>query len=145
MEREMMPLKSPVSTYRLSNKSKRILKTVHPDLASVVSRAIEITEVDFTVLEGVRTLSRQEELFKSKATRTMRSRHLANPIDGLARAVDLGAYVNGSVKWDWDLYHKIADAMFKAAKELGIEIEWGGHWKSFPDGPHYQLPWSKYP
>lgn len=28
---------------------------------------------------------------------------------------------------------------------LAIPIEWGGHWRSFPDGPHFQLPWKHYP
>jgi peptidoglycan L-alanyl-D-glutamate endopeptidase CwlK len=30
--------------------------------------------------------------------------------------------------------------MKQAAYELNIKIEWGGDWKSFKDGPHFQLP-----
>jgi peptidoglycan L-alanyl-D-glutamate endopeptidase CwlK len=55
------------------------------------------------------------------------------------------AKVGDEVRWDWPLYHKLDEAMKQAAAALGIEIEWGGDWKSFPDGPHFQLPWATYP
>ena len=126
-------------TYKLSQKSLDRLSGVHPDLMAVVKRAIEITEVDFAVLEGVRSRTRQEQLFEQKATKTMNSRHLTG------HAVDLGAYVGGSIRWDWPLYYQIADAMKAAAAELEIPLTWGGDWKTFPDGPHFELPWAQYP
>lgn len=125
--------------YKLGLRSKQRLKGVHPDLVEVVKRAIEISEVDFTVLEGIRSEKRQAELLAKGASTTMRSRHLTG------HAVDLGAYVDGSVRWDWPLYHKIAAAMKQAAKEQGVAMEWGGDWAKFPDGPHFQLNWEKYP
>jgi peptidoglycan L-alanyl-D-glutamate endopeptidase CwlK len=125
--------------YKLGLRSKQRLKGVHPDLVAVVKRAIEISEVDFTVLEGIRSEKRQAELLAKGASTTMRSRHLTG------HAVDLGAYVDGSVRWDWPLYHKIAAAMKQAAKEQGVAMEWGGDWAKFPDGPHFQLNWEKYP
>lgn len=126
-------------TFKLSQKSLDRLTGVHPDLVDVVMLAIGKSEVDFAVLEGVRSLARQEQLVKAGASKTMRSRHLTG------HAVDLGAIVSGQVRWDWPLYHKIADAVKDAAAELSIPIEWGGDWKSFPDGPHFQLPWQEYP
>ena len=123
----------------LSKKSLDRLTGVHPDLVRVVKRAIEITTVDFAVLEGVRSKARQEQLVKAGASQTMNSRHLTG------HAVDLGAYVSGSVRWDWPLYHKIADAVKQAAAELGVPIEWGGDWRTFKDGPHFQLPHKEYP
>jgi len=126
-------------TFRLSQKSIDRLSGVHPDLVAVVKRALEITEVDFAVLEGVRSRTRQEQLFKQKATKTMNSRHLTG------HAVDLGAYVGGAIRWDWPLYYQIADAMKAAAAELEIPLTWGGDWKTFPDGPHFELPWAQYP
>ena len=125
--------------FKLSQKSLDRLSGVHPDLVAVVKRAIEITDVDFAVLEGVRSKARQEQLIKAGASQTMRSRHLTG------HAVDLGAYVGGSVRWDWPLYDKIALAMKAAALELQVAIEWGGDWKSFKDGPHFQLTWEEYP
>lgn len=125
--------------FKLSQKSLDRLSGVHPDLVAVVKRAIEITDVDFAVLEGVRSKARQEQLIKAGASQTMRSRHLTG------HAVDLGAYVGGSVRWDWPLYDKIALAMKAAALELQVAIEWGGDWNSFKDGPHFQLTWEEYP
>ena len=122
--------------YRLGKRSKERLKGVHPDLVRVVERAIEITDVDFGVLEGLRTSERQKQLVAAGASRTMRSRHLTG------HAVDLGAWVDGEFRWDWPLYHKISKAVKQAAKELGVPVQWGGDWKSFKDGPHWQLPWS---
>ncbi len=126
-------------SFKLSQKSKDRLVGVHPDLVSVVNRALEISDTDFAVLEGVRSVARQEQLVKAGASQTMKSRHITG------HAVDLGAYVAGSIRWDWALYHKIADAMKAAAKELDIPLEWGGDWVSFKDGPHFQLPWKEYP
>ena len=125
--------------YKLGKKSLSNLKGVHPDLVKVVKRAIELTECDFTVTEGLRTKERQAQLLKEKKTTTSNSRHLTG------HAVDLAAWVDGTVSWNWDHYYKIAEAVKQAAKELNISIEWGGEWKSFPDAPHWQLPWSKYP
>ena len=126
-------------TYELSKRSKDRLTGVHPDLVRVVKKAISISDIDFTVLEGVRSIARQKQLVKSGASQTMRSRHITG------HAVDLGAYVGGSIRWDWPLYYQIADAMKAAAAELEVPLTWGGDWKTFPDGPHFELPWADYP
>lgn len=126
-------------TFNLSAKSLGRLAGVHPRLQAVVKLAIQMTPVDFAVLEGVRTIERQRELFKAGASTTMRSRHLSG------HAVDLGAIVDGQVRWDWTLYHQVAAAVKDAAQQLGVPIEWGGDWETFKDGPHFQLPWSEYP
>ena len=126
-------------TFILSQKSKDRLSGVHPDLVRVVKRAIEVSEVDFAVLEGVRSKARQEQLVAAGASTTMNSRHITG------HAVDLGAMVYGAVRWDWPLYSKVANAVKKAAAELNVPIEWGGDWKKFKDGPHFQLPWKEYP
>lgn len=119
----------------LGSRSLTNLQGVHPDLVKVVKRAIQISECDFTIIEGVRTTARQAELVKKGASQTKNSRHLTG------HAVDLGAWVNGTVTWDWKYYYQIEKAMKQAAKELNIPIEWGGDWKTFKDGPHFQLPW----
>lgn len=126
-------------TYSLSNQSYRRLDGVHPDLVRVVELAIALTDVDFTVTEGVRSLVRQQQLVAAGASQTLKSRHITG------HAVDLAAFVGGKIAWDWPLYHKIADAMKSAAKELDIPIVWGGDWKSFPDGPHFELDRKAYP
>lgn len=123
----------------LSERSLSRLEGVHPDLVRVVKHAILVTTVDFSVLEGLRTEERQQKLFAVGATSTMNSRHLTG------HAVDLGAYVDGEIRWDWPLYNQIGAAMKLAAINESVDIEWGGDWLSFRDGPHFQLSWAKYP
>lgn len=125
--------------HKLSDRCLRRMRGVHPDLVKVVKRASAISEVDFIVTEGLRSLARQKKLKAKGASRTLRSRHLTG------HAVDVAAKVDGKVRWDWPLYYRIADAMKQAAKEYGVAIKWGGDWKSFKDGPHYQLTWKRYP
>jgi peptidoglycan L-alanyl-D-glutamate endopeptidase CwlK len=126
-------------SYVLGARSRAKLVGVHADLVAVVDRAIQISEADFTVLEGLRTLDKQRQLVAAGASKTLNSRHLTG------HAVDLGALVDRQVRWDWPLYHAIAKAMKAAAAERAIPLEWGGDWKSFKDGPHFQLPWKAYP
>jgi peptidoglycan L-alanyl-D-glutamate endopeptidase CwlK len=127
-----------MSKYNLGQRSRDRLLGVHPDLVRIVNRAIELTEIDFTVIEGLRSADRQKQLLVEGATTTLKSRHLTG------HAVDLGAYVDGKISWDWRYYEMIAAAMKAAADELKLPVEWGGDWKSFKDGPHFQLPWSTY-
>lgn len=125
--------------YKLGQRSRLRLKGVHPDLVKVVEHAINLSAVDFTVLEGLRTPERQKLLRDSGASQTLNSRHITG------HAVDLCAFVDGEVRWDWPLYHKIAAAMKQAAKDLNVAIVWGGDWRRFKDGPHFELDRRKYP
>ena len=97
---------------KLDARSVDRLRGVHADLVKVVLRAAEITDIDFMVTEGVRTVMRQAELFKAGATRTMKSKHL------IGRAVDLAAIVDGDVRWDWNLYFLLAGVMKTAVAYL---------------------------
>ncbi|MNS16444.1 Peptidoglycan L-alanyl-D-glutamate endopeptidase CwlK precursor [compost metagenome] len=126
-------------TFRLSQKSLSRLQGVHPHLVAVVKRAIEITEIDFMVTEGLRTKERQAELVKKGASKTMNSKHLTG------HAVDLAAMVGSEIRWDWPLYHKLAAAMKRAAAEQGTKITWGGDWRTFKDGPHFEVDPKVYP
>lgn len=157
--------------FKLGPKSKKKLVGVHPDLVKVIERAIELTTVDFTITEGVRSIERQKEYVASGASTTMDSRHLVGA-SGVCYAVDLGALINGEYRGDWPLYNKLASAVQQAAKELSIDVVWGGVWdrklvdigdpaagveayvrrrkamgkkKVFIDGPHFELSREKYP
>ena len=125
--------------FKLGKRSIERLQGVHPDLVRVVERAIDLTPVDFTVLEGLRSPERQQTLVASGASQTLNSRHITG------HAVDLGAWVDNQVDWSWPLYHQIANAMKAAANELGISIVCGADWKKFPDGPHFELDRKYYP
>jgi peptidoglycan L-alanyl-D-glutamate endopeptidase CwlK len=114
------------------------MKGIHPDLRKVMDRAIAITDMDFTVLEGLRTLAQQRRYYTTGKSKTMRSRHLTG------HAIDIAPMVDGKVTWDWAVYDRLAPIIKKAAQDVGVKIEWGGDWK-WRDGPHWQLPWRDYP
>ena len=126
--------------FALGRTSEMRLNGVHPDLVRVVRRAIAITPIDFTVLEGMRTLARQRQLVARGSSQTMNSRHLTGHAVDIAPLDD-----DGDVSWDWPLYHQLAPVIKEAARAEGVSIEWGGDWRSFKDGPHWQLPWRGYP
>ena len=115
------------------------LEGVHPDLVRVVKRAAATSDLDFTVLEGLRTLDRQKQLKAQGATKTMDSRHLTG------HAVDLAPMLDGKVSWDWPLYHRLAKIVKAAAAAEKVPLTWGGDWRTFKDGPHWELPWKQYP
>ena len=139
-------------THVLSARSRTRLQGVHPDLIRVVERAIQLSRQDFTVLEGVRTLERQKQLYAQgrtkpgpKVTWTLNSRHFVDPKTGYGHAVDLAPF---PIDWsDLTKFDAISRAMFDAAKELGIAIRWGADWdrdgqpreRGESDSPHFEL------
>ena len=125
----------------LSPGSERTLLGVHPQLANIVRRAARLMDGDlgFRVTCGLRTIDEQARLYRIGATRTMRSRHITG------HAVDLAAEFEGAVRWDWPLYARLNKVMQQAAGLSHLDLEWGGDWRTFKDGPHWQLPRTSYP
>jgi peptidoglycan L-alanyl-D-glutamate endopeptidase CwlK len=147
--------------FKLSKRSLNNLQGVDERLVEVVKIAIEVTRVDFGVIEGLRTVERQRELVASGASQTMESKHISG------RAVDLMAYIGSRASWELNLYDDIADAMKIGAMEVGVKVRWGGAWnvpdirdwdgsmqdamdhyidtrrsqgrRPFIDGPHFEL------
>jgi peptidoglycan L-alanyl-D-glutamate endopeptidase CwlK len=149
-------------SFQLSTRSRERLLGVDERLVAVVHRAIEITTVDFGVVEGVRTPQRQIELFEKGASQI---REGGKHVEG--KAVDLMAYIGDRGSWELNLYDNIADAMKQAAIEKNVGIRWGAAWnvpdirlwrgtmeeamnyyiderrkqnkRPFIDGPHFEL------
>lgn len=147
--------------FQLSDRSINRLIGVHPDLVNVVKRAIEISEYDFMVVEGLRTIETQKKYVAEGKSKAMNSYHLTG------HAVDLAPLENGSIDWSnkKGQFDSVAKAMEQAAKELNISVEWGGVWdknmleydnphkehmlyvarqktkgkSAFVDKPHYQI------
>lgn len=154
--------------YSLGGRSLAELEGVHPSLVAVVKRAIEITEQDFSVHDGLRTVAEQREYVRRGVSKTMNSMHMKQP-DGFGHAVDLVPYINGQLRWEWKPIFVIAVAVRQAAEEQGVSLTWGGVWDrdfagigstpdeietavnsyvarrralgktAFIDGPHWQL------
>ena len=111
--------------FKLSKRSLNNLQGIKTPLVNVVTRAIQLTQVDFVVIEGLRTLKRQQELVDQGASQTMNSKHITGD------AVDLAAWL-GTIRWEHSLYFKIAEAMKQAAIENCVSLRWGGAW-TVPD------------
>ena len=152
--------------FSLSNRSIGKLEGVHPEMVSVVERAIELTKVDFGVTYGVRSIEEQKRLVANGRSQTMKSKHLVQD-DGYSHAVDVVAYDGSDVVWELNVYDDICDAFKKAAEEKGVSIKWGAAWsegdirsykgkaedamnayidlrrsqgrRPFMDGPHFEL------
>lgn len=151
--------------YSLGEKSYKELVGVHPRLIKVVERAIQLSQQDFSVHDGLRTTDEQKQLVARGASKTMLSKHLPQG-DGLGHAVDLVPYINGKLRWEWEPIYVIAEAVYLAAKEYEVDLVWGAVWDrpisayggnseamrnavaaycdrhagvDFIDGPHYEL------
>ena len=122
------------------------LDTCHPELISVFNEVIK--SVDCSILEGNRSMERQKMLFREGSSKTLGSKHLAQP----SLAVDVSPYPTPE---DWGEYDSKALAEFyyfagyvKAiADGLNIKIRWGGDWdgdsvftdQTFDDLVHFEL------
>jgi peptidoglycan L-alanyl-D-glutamate endopeptidase CwlK len=113
-------------TFKLSQRSIERLDGVNDKLVDVVTRAIEISTIDFGVSEGLRTVEKQREYVAAGKSQTMDSKHLTGD------AVDLMAYVAGQVSWELNVYDNLADAMKQASIEKNVAIKWGAAW-NVPD------------
>jgi peptidoglycan LD-endopeptidase CwlK len=158
-------------TFVLGARSIARLDQTHQDLRRVVEHAITLSPIDFSVTETLRTLERQQQLVAIGASKTLDSRHLAHPSDGLSRAVDLAPLFKGKADYAWPLIFQVSEAMKQAAIHCGVEVTWGGCWdrhlnvlgdlenemaayiarrqsmgkKAFCDGPHTELARDVYP
>jgi peptidoglycan L-alanyl-D-glutamate endopeptidase CwlK len=147
-------------TYILGDRSRRNLTGVDPRLIAVVEKAITITTVDFSVVEGLRTKARQTALVAAGASKTLNSRHLTG------HAVDIAPYIAGRIRWETEAFYPVAYAMWLACRMLETPIRWGCVWDrelqglagvmlrsevkdycarhagaDFLDFAHFELPW----
>jgi peptidoglycan LD-endopeptidase CwlK len=142
----------------LNPRSLTNLKGVHPDLVAIVTRAAEKCPREFTVIEGVRTQARQNELYAQGRTNkkgpivtwTKTSNHFVNKKTGFGHAVDI---LPAPFDWkDTKPFNEVAEHMFAAAKYLGFGLRWGADWdkdgnpreRGESDSPHFELFGGKY-
>lgn len=152
-----------MSNFRWGLRSLQNLSGIHPDLRRVADRALELSTQDMTVIEGIRSPQRQQELVARGASQTLNSRHITG------HAIDL---VPWPIDWeDWSKFDALGTAFAQASRELEIPVVWGGAWHSpvanfqtgtearedyvatrrkqrrsvFLDGPHFELSREAYP
>lgn len=127
-----------MGNFVFSQKSLKNLQGVHPDLVLLVKRALDISTIDFSVLEGLRSPARQQDVINLGKSWTKNSRHLTG------HAIDVGVVIDRHINWYYPWYEKLHKFFKQASDELKIAIEWGGEWPE-RDGGHYELAWEDYP
>ena len=116
--------------FKLSRRSLDRLEGIDDRLQAVVKMAITLTDTDFGVVQGMRTLDEQKELVAKGASKTLKSKHLEG------KAFDIMAYVNSRASWELNLYDNLADAIKQSAIQLGVPICWGAAWAT-PQAPYH--------
>ncbi len=151
--------------YTFGAKSEKNLEGVIPSLVTLARRALELTDQDFGIVDGVREQAEQAALVAAGASRTMHSKHRRQD-DGFGHAIDAAPYIAGRTRYDMNACCHVAAAMREAAIEQGLAVTWGGVWdrdlrslpagadgmrravaeyevrhpgRDFIDGPHFQI------
>lgn len=119
--------------FSFSKRSLDNLKGVHPDLVKVMMGSIKASEIDFAIIEGLRTLERQKQMVAEGKSQTLNSKHLQG------KAVDFMCYINGVGTWEGKYYKQVSDIVKKIAHNLNIPIIWGGDWITLKDLDHIEL------
>ena len=137
------------------------MKGVHPKLIELMKKAISDSPYDFKIVQGLRTAAYQNELYQQGRTRpgkivtkldgyNRKSNHQAKA-DGYGHAVDIavcgyydqnGNYVKSTTDAEMFDNRKLVEIsrhVKAVAKEMGLDIVWGGDWKTLYDTPHYEL------
>jgi len=140
--------------YKFGQTSKQRLSTCHIDLQHILNRAIEISDIDFGVAEGNRSIEKQQQYYKEGKTTldgvNQKSKHNYMP----SLAVDIFPYFNNGINWDNEhmsylagIIHAVAEMLYEQ-KVISHKIRWGGNWdmdgvilldQKFDDRPHFEL------
>ncbi len=140
--------------YKFGNTSKSRLQTCHKDIQLIMDEAIKITNVDFGIAEGYRSIEKQQQYFKEGKSKidgvSKKGKHNYSP----SLAVDIYPYFENGAKWDNEhlsylsgIIHAVSEILFADGK-ISHKVRWGGNWdmdgiilidQSFDDRPHFEL------
>tara|TARA_R110002020_G_C16039174_1_gene753556 strand:- start:128 stop:505 length:378 start_codon:yes stop_codon:yes gene_type:complete len=105
---------------RFGKRSKQRLKGVDTKLVNVLNELVKI--MDVTIIEGLRSQKRQDELVAKGASKTKYSKHIQG------KAVDLAPY---PIDWeDRERFHYMGGMVRGIGQQLNVNIRWGGDWDS---------------
>ena len=121
--------------YKYGKTSKARLATCHPKLQEIFNEVIK--RIDVTIIEGNRSIEKQQEFFRKKLSKCDGINKLSNHNYNPSRAVDAAPYKNG-IDWD-DIegFKVLVKIVREVAKEKGYKLVYGADWGW--DYPHYEL------
>ena len=142
---------------QFGKRSKKNLRTCHKDLQKICKYVIR--HYDFSVIEGARTLQKQQEYFKDGKSKldgiNKKSKHQVTKEKPKSKAVDIAPYPidfknDSKAKarfYQLSGYMFMASEILFAAGETTHKLRWGGDWdgdkefedQSFDDLPHFEL------
>lgn len=122
--------------FKFSTKSINNLNTVDKKLYQLANEVLKISNIDFGISEGLRTLKTQQEYYKQGKSQCDGINQKSKHQEG--KAIDIICYINNKITWDNKYYYYIAGLFESKAKELNINIRWGGWW-TFEDCVHFEL------
>jgi len=105
---------------KFSKKSKDKLRGVDPKLVSVLNEVVKY--FDITIIEGLRSQERQNELVKQGKSKTKFGKHVQG------KAVDIAPY---PIDWNArDDFHYLGGFVLGIANRLNVKVRWGGDWNA---------------
>jgi len=105
---------------RFGKRSKERLKGVDAKLVNVANELIKL--MDVTIIEGLRSQERQNELVAQGKSKTKFGKHVAG------KALDLAPY---PIDWnDRERFHYMGGLIRGIGHSLGVDVRWGGDWDS---------------
>ncbi len=129
--------------YYFGTASKEHRNTCSRDLQDVLNEAIK--HVNFSVITGFRDMAAQNIAHSEGKSqlRWPKSKHNKYPSD----AFDVIPYPAG-FDATYEEWYELASYILRAGLQLGVRLEWGGHWKNYTgkgdldrDWAHFQREW----
>jgi len=133
---------------KFSKKSLSNLESCHQDLQTLFKAVLP--KIDITIIEGHRTVERQQELYAQGRTKAGK---IVTNIDGFRQkgkhnmkpslAVDVVPY---PIDWnDIDRFKHLANVVkdtwlnLKQSGQVANKLTWGGDWVTLKDYPHWEI------
>lgn len=142
--------------YQFGSRSKEKLATCHKDLQLIADESLKVSQVDFGISEGHRTIEKQQEYFRTGKSKVdgikIKGKHNHQP----SLAFDIYASVSGKPKLSFNptylaylggVITAVAKRLLNEGK-IAHKIRWGYNWDSdgeigtdqqFQDLPHFEL------
>lgn len=146
-------------SFIFSNTSRERLNTCDVYLIKVLTKAIELSPIDFGIAQGARTFDQQKRYFlegKSKINPDnysldelpLKAKHIVTDDYPKSRAVDIYGYNSQGATWDVKHLSVVAGVILAVDKMYDNRLRWGGNWdmdsdvaidQQFQDFPHFEL------
>jgi len=105
---------------KFSKRSKDKLTGVDTKLVNVLNEVVKY--FDITIIEGLRSQERQNELVEQGKSKTKFGKHVQG------KAVDIAPY---PIDWNArDDFHYLGGFVLGIANRLNVKVRWGGDWNA---------------